>query len=137
MQLPSNVPNLKPVCGHINPRYGAGSMRIWYQRPSFFRDGTMGYDWLKEAGKLPQPNYVGNLERTHVCVGALDVDDPEDAFQMMQGENWSPNGEANAFIRDLGLAHTSMSVGDIVQKDGAFWIVDSGDFKRLANLTDP
>lgn len=30
----------------------------------------------------------------------------------MQGEIWSPNGEANELIRSKGLFHTSMSVGD-------------------------
>jgi hypothetical protein len=37
----------------------------------------------------------------------------------MQGENWSPNGEARTLIQNMAkqcnFAHTSMSVGDIVR----------------------
>jgi hypothetical protein len=32
----------------------------------------------------------------------------------MQGEVWSPNGEARGLIEAKGLLHTSMSVGDVV-----------------------
>jgi len=35
-------------------------------------------------------------------------------FMYMQGEEWSPMGEANELIRGAGLHHTSMSVGDVV-----------------------
>jgi len=38
----------------------------------------------------------------------------EDIFEKMQGEHWSPNGEARPFIESLDLDHTSMSVGDCV-----------------------
>jgi hypothetical protein len=117
-----------------DPRYLRGPMKIWYMRPSFFRNGLMGFDWLKENDLLPLPNYVGNVERTHVCIGSISVDDPEDAYELMQGERWSPHGEARPLIEAHGLKHTSMSMGDIVQKDNAFWIVDSVGFKRLANL---
>lgn len=36
-----------------------------------------------------------------------------DVFMMMQGEIWSPHGEAREAIKALGLSHTSMSVGDV------------------------
>lgn len=38
----------------------------------------------------------------------------DNAFWLLQGENWSPNGEARDFIREKGTDHTSMSVGDIL-----------------------
>lgn len=128
---------LKDIAGNIDPRYGTGVTKVWYMRPDFFRDGIMGHDFLVKQGKLPEPNFVGNLERTHVLVGSLDIDHPEEAWEMMQGERWSPRGEANSFIRALGLQHTSMSVGDIIEKEGAFWMVDGCGFKRLANRLDP
>lgn len=40
--------------------------------------------------------------------------DIDHVFHNMQGEVWSPNGEARELIRSLGLWHTSMSVGDVV-----------------------
>lgn len=47
-------------------------------------------------------------------VGTISADDLEDVFCKMQGECWSPRGEARGLISSLGLRHTSMSVGDIV-----------------------
>jgi hypothetical protein len=119
---------LKDIAGGIDHRYGSGVMRVWYMKPSFFRDGNMGHEWLVEQGLVPS---LATLAQTHTLVGTLDVDNPEEAWHMMQGEFWSPRGEANAFIRELGLQHTSMSVGDIVQKDGALFLVDGIGFKKL------
>jgi hypothetical protein len=51
---------------------------------------------------------------------------------MMQGEQWSPNGEARELIRSLGLSHASMSIGDVVEDEhGHFYAVFVG-FKELA-----
>lgn len=57
--------------------------------------------------------------------------DTENLYVFMQGENWSPNGEARDLIRGLGLKHTSMSVGDIIEdtETGQFYIVDFAGFK--------
>lgn len=120
---------LKDIAGSIDPRYGTGATKVWYMKPSFFRDGIMGSEFLAAHGHaLPT---VETLKETHVCVGTLNVDDPGEVWQMMQGEFWSPEGEASGFIRGLGLQHTSMSVGDIVQKDSALWMVEGMGFTRL------
>jgi hypothetical protein len=42
--------------------------------------------------------------------------DLEEVFFLMQGEQWSPNGEARELIELLGLRHTSMSVGDLIHR---------------------
>lgn len=110
-------------------RYGTGTTKVWYMKPDFFQDGIFGSEFLVQRGrKLPT---VETLSETHACVGTLDVDDPGEVWVMMQGESWSPEGEANAFIRALGLQHTSMSVGDIVQKGDALFMVEGVGFKRL------
>lgn len=50
----------------------------------------------------------------------------------MQGEIWSPNGEARALIQQKGLQHTSMSVDDIiVDEEGHVYIVDAIGFREL------
>ena len=63
------------------------------------------------------------LGYTHVFVREVEAPSPEAAWREMQGENWSPNGEARALIKGLGLHHTSMSVGDVLQdtETGTFW----------------
>ena len=44
--------------------------------------------------------------------------DKEAVFMHMQGEVWSPNGEARDLISKSGTHHTSMSVGDVLIEDG-------------------
>jgi len=56
----------------------------------------------------------------------------EYVFMRMQGENWSPHGEARDLITALGVGHTSMSVGDIAQTaDGSYHIVANFGFDKL------
>ena len=58
------------------------------------------------------------LEKTHAHIKEIEASDMEEVFMEMQGENWSPNGEARGLIRMVGTDHTSMSVGDVlVNKD--------------------
>jgi len=117
---------------------------IHYMKPEFFRDGNMGYDWLEKRSRLPS---LSALDRTHVELktladfdnGRIPTNRPdikrvlEIIFAKMQGENWSPNGEARDLIRSKGLEHTSMSVGDVVVvDDAALWIVDRFGFKEVA-----
>ena len=51
----------------------------------------------------------------------------------MQAEHWSPNGEAKNLIREKGLNHTSMSVGDTIVKNGVVYMVDMLGFYDLTN----
>lgn len=97
-----------------------GEVEVWYQRPEFFRKGTVG-----EEPKLDE------LEATHVKLGVLDANDPDEVFAALQGESWSPNGEANAMLRALGLGHTSMSVGDVIVLRGDVLLVAIVGFRRL------
>jgi hypothetical protein len=52
----------------------------------------------------------------------------EELFRKMQGENWSPNGEARELILEKGVQHTSMSVGDIARD------IETGEVWRVENL---
>lgn len=111
-----------------NEGLGTGTTEVWYMRPSFFRDGCMGPEWLEEHKMLPT---AATLETTHVCLGTVDREHPEAVWALMQGECWSPKGEANGFICGLGLKHTSMSVGDIVRKGDDLYMVDGCGFRKL------
>lgn len=55
----------------------------------------------------------GLIGDNYLAVKTLAADDLEDVYHKMQGEVWSPNGEASELIKELGLDHTSMSMGDI------------------------
>lgn len=107
--------------------------QIWYMRPEYFRDGIMGYDFCKEKGRLPNPK---NLEKTHILLMEVTLKQDmhlEAIWMMMQGENWSPQGEAQPLIRSKGLKHTSMSMGDIVAVNGQTHMADRIGFKLLGD----
>jgi hypothetical protein len=96
---------------------------IWYMRPEWFRDGTFG----------ATPD-VANLAATHVHLKDLELPGGqaqlERVFYTMQGEVWSPNGEARELIEAKGLRHTSMSIGDVVVVNGETFVASTFGFKR-------
>ena len=108
------------------------SYRIWYMRPDFFSHGLCGADWLERIGMLPDPE---DLAKTHVAVTSIEAPSLEAVYDRMQGENWSPNGEARALLDAKGLDHTSMSTGDIAvfAEDGVdhVMIVDRIGFREI------
>jgi hypothetical protein len=97
---------------------------IWYMRPEWFPQGILG--------AKPNPR---KLTETHVHLKDLTVvggvQQMEVAFARMQGESWSPNGEACLLIEAKGLQHTSMSVGDVIVRDGVAYVVATVGFDRL------
>jgi hypothetical protein len=63
-----------------------------------------------------------------------DIDNSlEKIYRNMQGENWSPNGEAREYIQAVGLNHTSMSTGDIVhyQNRDKYYVVAPIGFHEI------
>lgn len=102
---------------------------VFYMRPTFFRDGIMGYNSLVKAKKLPKPTALSD---THKFLKTALAENLEDLFRRMQAEVWSPKGEARELISGAGLEHTSMSVGDIaVEANGNVWMVDHTGWKQL------
>lgn len=87
---------------------------------------------------VDRPFSVELLPVTHRFVCELDVPRREDVFAQMQGEVWSPNGEARELIASLGLRHTSMSIGDVVQDDdGVHWMCAHLGWQRLPDALTP
>jgi hypothetical protein len=87
--------------------------QIYYARqPTFHPSGQLGTPLLT----------VSALAQSHIHLREIDADSLDDAFWQMQGENWSPHGEARALLQSLGLGHTSLSVGDVIgDEDGVYW----------------
>ncbi len=63
------------------------------------------------------------LNFSHRRVKQVETASPDEVYRQMQGEVWSPHGEARELIKSLYLGHTSLSVGDVVRDgDGNFWV---------------
>jgi len=60
----------------------------------------------------------------------------EQVFIHMQGEWWSPDGEARDLIKSLDLKHTSMSVGDVLRETetGRTWVCASAGWEELTDV---
>jgi len=119
--------SLNDAAKHV-PSLAEGSVTIWYWKPEISRDAMMGYDWLLKQGLKPDK---GTIEMNYVNLGSIMESDLNLIYCNMQGEVWSPLGEARELIKSKGLSHTSMSVGDVVEKDGKFFMVDSIGFVEI------
>ena len=105
--------------------YPAGPTEIWYWKSDNGRDFMMGMKWLAKRGVEVTK---ASLADTHVKIGTIAETDPERIYMMMQGENWSPEGEARDMIKKSGTGHTSMSVGDVLVIGGKLQMVDRFGF---------
>ena len=114
------------------PGLSQGETKIWYVSPEFGRDFRFGLDFVVDKMGMEPPSSK-NIDKTHTLVGSIRERDLNSTYSMMQGEAWSPNGEARNLIGNLGLEHTSMSVGDVLEIDGDLFFVDRHGFKKLVN----
>jgi len=109
------------------PGLAKGNTEIWYYKTEAGRDLGMGSEWCIERDLLPDPK---NLKKTHVYIGSIKETIPEKIFLNLQGDNWSPKGEAYNMIAKT-KTHTSMSMGDIVVVKGQAFMVDRFGFYNL------
>lgn len=95
-------------------------MHVWYKVKPTFNESDV-------------PKNLSVLIEKYRMVRKLNIEpDFEKVFLMMQGEIWSPKGEAKSHIKWLGLHHTSMSVGDLIRvKKGNWWIITNLGFNRV------
>ena len=101
------------------------TIHVWYMRPQQWRERR-------------KPD-VANLASTHIELMTYEWmnDGPvklDNIYHAMQGEIWSPNGEARELIKSKGLEHTSMSVGDVIVVDGEAHVIASFGFDSLGRV---
>jgi len=125
-----NKPTSYRQLSDAGPKYAPGNSEVWYWKQEYSRDFMMGPSWIEEKRPELMPS-AETIGKTHSMIGTLNTSDLEDIYMMMQGENWSPQGEARGMIERSGTGHTSMSMGDAVRVGTALYIVDSFGFKRL------
>ena len=95
---------------------------IWYMNCTGWNEKAENIDW--------KPT-LADLKKTHVFLGTTRETDFERIYAMMQGESWSPKGEANSFIEGKDLQHTSMSAGDVIKIGDKAWIVAWCGFEEI------
>jgi hypothetical protein len=112
--------------------YEPGSTEVWY-----FRKGMANIilTALEEHNKEQLPQ-LDDLSKTHIKVGTVNSNDQREVFAAMQGDQWSPHGEAKQFIHALGLGHISMSPGDIIIFPQRTVMVSKRGFYDLGQRTD-
>jgi hypothetical protein len=110
--------------------YPAGETEIWYWKNDFAIDAMMGAKFMTKQGVMPTPDSVPD---NYTLIGKIRETNPDKIFHMMQGEIWSPEGQANDMIRASGTGHTSMSVGDIIHVGNKWLMVDRFGFHELGN----
>lgn len=111
---------------HGLPELGVGPTEVYYLRmgdpigAGGDRCGILAQFGLGEG--RPWHPTASQFLRLWKKVGSIACTDKERIFGLMQGEVWSPNGEARIMVRRDRLDHTSMSVGDMICIDGTYWI---------------
>jgi len=74
-----------------------------------------------------------DINETHIYLKDIEANDLREVFRNMQGEIWSPNGEATEMLTSKKIHHTSMSVGDIIYDIEAetYYVVAPAGFTLL------
>lgn len=114
--------------------------RIWYVHPAASAM-LLATSVVDEALNMRPQNLRKQLvAQTHRCV-LLHTAQPyetdknvlNDIYRYCQAEVWSPNGEAVPLIKTLGLEHTSMSMGDVIEdtSSGRMWVVAHYGFNEI------
>lgn len=118
------------IAGLVAPRYN--TWRIWYMLPA--TDLRLARQRRGDTGDDRPPLLVrqSELQNTHRCVAVMPVPahaehkaTADNLYHYFQAETWSPSGEARPLIAGLGLQHTSMSIGDVIENFDAkcAWMV--------------
>jgi hypothetical protein len=116
---PYTITGLDPSnLGKFKGLVEGSEIEIWYMRDDFFSEGICGIT------KNIDPQ---NLEKTHILLGTIkgtkssinkvltSNETCEEIYYALQGENWSPFGEATCYIYSRNLSHTTMSIGDVIR----------------------
>lgn len=94
----------------------ASGAQVFYQRS--LRDSYIFAGSLKDGFEITEDQ----IDETHIRLGSVSFHlsvgrgypRAEQLFRALQGENYSPAGEASEILDRTGIEYTSMSVGDLV-----------------------
>lgn len=99
----------------------------WDSEPRFAR-----YADITTMAKLPQVA-IGLLSGEYKLVAVVDSDDLEDGFRYTNHIEHDWSRRPAAIVTPLPGRHRSTSVGDIITRGGATYVVDNVGFKLLTS----
>jgi len=126
--------------------FNEGNVKVYYKKFDYGVGGgpavkemiiqncVRGADAMKKKfGNYAQDFVKAYIDQTHVCLGKIKgTDNIDDLSFLLQGEIWSPEGEARDLIRSKNLCHTSISIGDMVEmENGDLYLLGFGGFEKL------
>ena len=113
----------------LNDALPAGTTKVWYYR---MNENSPSFDVVK-ANVLKAKKMYGSAEVgilwTHALLGTVEETNPDVLFTALQGERWSPEGEAGDLVEYIG--HTSASIGDMVQVGEKLFYCEWRGWKEL------
>ena len=123
----------------------AGDVEIWYEVNGRYEEWDLRIKLIDQLGAdytdRHYPNGLGvlitdprNLEKTHVLLGTIKETDLNEIFHKLN--NWGGTKEVRSFIKNKGLTHTSMSIGDVIKIGDRVMFVDGIGFKDLTQETN-
>lgn len=111
-----------------------GDTEIWYEIKSNFDGWETRERMYKEEGSKYTSRFgekidPKNLELTHVLLGKIFESDPDKIFHIMN--NWGGE-DVNVFLKEKGVRHTSMSIGEIIKTGDKILFVDDMGFRDIS-----
>jgi len=129
----------KPVNLLSFPAFNHVRVGVWYKTKST-RSLLRKFDGIKqgyESGDFPNALDVTHTEVCEIFLPVKeDVDICHQVTDMMQGENWSPNGEAKHLISSLDLSHTSICENDVIQIGDKFYALFESQFQDVSSFVN-
>jgi len=111
------------------PCLAPGPVKVWYLRPQ-----VRWNDRLTDImfGQFDRINPRA-LRETHILLGSIDGGDSlEEVFRILRGNQWSPRGEAGAFIEAMRLDHVAMGTGDLLETATGIWVAAASGYVQIA-----
>ena len=84
-----------------------------------------------QFNELPEQMSRKRFEDEWTFIATVMAETLGHVYLRMQGEVWSPRGEARSLIRGVGADHTSMSIGDIIVHQSKAYGVDRRGFHEI------
>ena len=111
-------------------KWGEANIVILYaRRLTWIETYEKAFEVTKDPENFELRDQIkADLSKTHAVLGSITASfgpyggtaSNEAIWSKMQGERWSPNGEARKLVTEIG--HTSMSVGDVLlRRVGSLW----------------